>query len=153
LPANQSDLHRLPDTRPFHPRRSPHTQCSAPQAYPPPGPQCTAFNAQNARSGARSHGMHARPLLTHSVEYCYTQADTRASVTGVARMPDVETALARVREAQDAYVAAHRADQDAQLRRDRAVRRAHKAGASYQDIADILKVHRSYAYQICREDH
>ena len=67
-------------------------------------------------------------------------------------MPDVETALARLREAQHAFVAAHRVNRDAQLQRDHAVRRAHKAGASYQDIADILKVHRSYAYQICRED-
>ena len=71
-------------------------------------------------------------------------------------MMDIETALRRVRETHRALEAARRAadrqQRDAQQRRDQAIRQAHAAGASYQDIADILKVHRSYVYQLCRGD-
>jgi ABC-type transporter Mla subunit MlaD len=38
-----------------------------------------------------------------------------------------------------------------QDRRDKAVKRAHAAGASFQTIADVLGVHRSYVHQIARE--
>jgi len=71
-------------------------------------------------------------------------------------MTDIETALRRVRETHRALDAARRVadrqQREAQQRRDQAIRKAHAAGASYQDIADILNVHRSYIYQICRED-
>jgi hypothetical protein len=61
----------------------------------------------------------------------------------------VETALARVKETHDALVKARQANERAQHRRDRAIRDAHAAGASYQQIADVLGVHRSYIYQLC----
>jgi Homeodomain-like domain len=63
----------------------------------------------------------------------------------------IESAVARVQEAHTKLLKARQAEERAQSRRDRAVRDAHTAGASYQQIADVLGVHRSYVYQICGE--
>jgi hypothetical protein len=63
----------------------------------------------------------------------------------------VETALAHVQDTHDALLKARKACERAQQGRDRAIRDAHEAGASYQQIADVLGVHRSYVYQITRE--
>lgn len=67
-------------------------------------------------------------------------------------MSDVTRALEKVREAHRAHLAARRADDAAHRRRDQAIRHAHALGASYQQIADVLKVTRAYVYQICREE-
>lgn len=65
-------------------------------------------------------------------------------------MTDIDEALARVQETHDAYTAARRADTEAQRRRDQAIRQAHKLGASYAEIADVIGVHRSYIYQLVK---
>ena len=70
--------------------------------------------------------------------------------TGNPSMTDVTTALAQVQETHAAYVSTRAVNDKARHRRDRAVRRAHQTGASYQEIADVLGVKRSYIYQICR---
>jgi DNA-directed RNA polymerase specialized sigma24 family protein len=72
--------------------------------------------------------------------------------TGNPSMTDVTTVLARVREAHDAYVSTRTTNDKARSRRDQAVLRAHQTGASYQEIADVLGVKRSYIYQICRRE-
>jgi DNA-binding CsgD family transcriptional regulator len=70
-------------------------------------------------------------------------------------MTEIETALARVRDTHqvldDVRRDASRQERDARRRRDKAVQEAHAAGASYQQIADVLGVQRSYVYQICRD--
>jgi hypothetical protein len=67
-------------------------------------------------------------------------------------MTDVTTALAQVQEAHDAFLEARAANEKARDQRDQAVRRAHQTGASYQQIADVLKVHRQYIYEICTRE-
>ena len=65
-------------------------------------------------------------------------------------MTDIDRALARVRETHDALTKIRQEDARAQRRRDDAIRQAHALGASYQDIANVLGVHRSYIFQICQ---
>jgi Homeodomain-like domain len=70
-------------------------------------------------------------------------------------MADYDAELDEVR-ATDKDLQATRKSVDKRLsvvqdRRDKAVKRAHAAGASLQTIADVLGVHRSYVYQITRE--
>jgi hypothetical protein len=74
------------------------------------------------------------------------------SRTGNPSMTDVTTVLAQVREAHAAYVSTRAVNDKARTRRDEAIFRAHRTGASYQDIADVLGVKRSYIYQICTRE-
>lgn len=65
-------------------------------------------------------------------------------------MTDVDRALDQVRRTNGDLHAAIRHKETAQDRLDRAVRRAHEAGASLQVIAEVLGVHRAYVHQIVR---
>jgi hypothetical protein len=69
-------------------------------------------------------------------------------------MTDLDQVLARVKEEDDALTALRdehrRAETEAQRRRDDAVRHAHRAGASYAEIADVIGTHRSRIYQIVK---
>ena len=70
------------------------------------------------------------------------------------QVSDYDVELKQVR-ATDKVLSAARESADkritaAQQRRDRAVKRAHDAGASLQTIADVLGVHRSYVHQIVK---
>jgi transposase len=70
-------------------------------------------------------------------------------------MTDLDAALEDVattdKDLQATRKSAERRLRVLQDRRDKAVKRAHAAGASLQTIADVLGVHRSYVYQITRE--
>jgi len=61
---------------------------------------------------------------------------------------DVDRALETVRSRNEELKDAVRRKRALQDQRDRAVRRAHDAGASLQVIADVLGVHRTYVHQI-----
>ena len=65
-------------------------------------------------------------------------------------MPDVDRALNEVRSTNEDLRAARKRTETVQARRDRAVRRAHDAGASLQVIADVLGCNRQYVHQIVR---
>lgn len=69
-------------------------------------------------------------------------------------MTDIDQALTRVKEADDALAALRddhdRAEKEAHQRRDDAIRQAHRAGASYAEIADVIGTHRSFVYQIVK---
>jgi hypothetical protein len=67
-------------------------------------------------------------------------------------MTDIDRALDEVRRANGDLRAAIQQKNVMQDRRDRAVRRAHDAGASLQVIADVLDVHRTYVHQIVKAD-
>ena len=67
-------------------------------------------------------------------------------------MPTVENALADVRATRDALQRAEKTEGQARQRHYRTIRKAHVAGASYQQIANVIGVTRAYIYEICRED-
>jgi Homeodomain-like domain len=67
-------------------------------------------------------------------------------------MADVGRALDEVRSTNDELHTAIQQKETAKDRRDRAIRRAHEAGASLQVIAEVLGVHRSYVHQIVRAE-
>jgi len=59
--------------------------------------------------------------------------------------------LTEVREADRAWRASHDRERAAGRRRLRAIKKAHKAGASYAQIANVLDVQRAYVQKVCRE--
>jgi hypothetical protein len=67
-------------------------------------------------------------------------------------MTELDSALAHVK-ATDRALREARDDQAAALRdRDQAVRRAHKLGASYRQIASLLGVAHNHVYEICNPE-
>ena len=67
-------------------------------------------------------------------------------------MPKVEVVLAEVRATRDALQRVQRTEAQARQRHYRTIRKAHAAGVSYQQIADVIGVTRAYIYEICREE-
>jgi hypothetical protein len=81
-----------------------------------------------------------------------TETERNRLLGRLPEMAELDSALAHV-TATDRILRDARADQAAALRdRDQAVRRAHKLGASYRQIAGLLGVHHNHVYEICNPE-